>query len=82
MASREVGRSGDSVMAAGDHAHVVESSPPRSAVIAKTLKLTPWTHAPATEAKEASANENSGRWLTAGPCAQVSQGATALGWRG
>jgi hypothetical protein len=69
-------------MVVGDHAHVVESSPPCGAVVAKTLKLTSWTHAPATEAKEASASENSGRWLTVGPRAQVSQGATALGWRG
>jgi hypothetical protein len=52
MASREIGRSSDSVMATGDRAHAVESFSPRDAVVAKTSELTPGTHAPETEAKK------------------------------
>ena len=52
MASKEIGRSSDSVTVAGDRAHAVVSFSPRDTVVAKTSELTPGTHAPETEAKK------------------------------
>jgi hypothetical protein len=52
MASKEIGRSSDSVTVAGDRAHAVVSFSPRDTVVAKTSELTPRTHAPETEVKE------------------------------